>query len=56
LSKLNKNGVQEWTTAITSKGVSASLITAGLVNTKEIQIMNYDKPTFRWDSAGISAF
>lgn len=56
LSKLNKNGVQEWTSAITSNGVSASLITAGLVNTKEIQIMNYDKPTFRWDSAGISAF
>ena len=56
LSKQNANGIQEWTTGITSQGVSASLITAGLVNTKEIQIMNYDKPTFRWDSMGISAF
>jgi hypothetical protein len=36
--------------------VSASLITAGVINAGEIAIMNYDEPVFRWDSFGISAY
>jgi hypothetical protein len=32
------------------------LITAGVVNTGEIALMNYDEPVFRWDTFGISAY
>lgn len=56
LSKQDANGNQKWTTGITSDGMSANLITAGVLNAGEISIMNYDEPVFRWDSYGISAF
>ena len=56
LSKQDKNGEQKWVTGVTSDGISASLVTAGVVNTGEISIMNYDEPVFRWDSYGISAY
>ena len=56
LSKQDKNGQQKWTTGITSDGISASLLTSGILQTNEIQIMNSGDPTFRWDSFGISAF
>lgn len=45
-----------WKTGLTAQGISASLITAGTVNTSEIQIMNGNEPTFRWDSHGITAY
>lgn len=56
LSKQDENGQQKWVTGVTSDGVSASLITAGVVNTGEIALMNYDEPVFRWDTFGISAY
>lgn len=56
LSKQDENGKQKWVTGVTSDGVSASLITAGVINAGEISIMNYDEPVFRWDSYGISAY
>lgn len=43
-------------TGMTPEGISASLINAGTVNTKNIQIMNADEPVFLWNSNGISAF
>ena len=56
LSKQDKNGEQKWVTGVTSDGVSASLVTAGVLNAGEISIMNYDEPMFRWDTFGLSAF
>lgn len=56
LSKQDKNGEQKWVTGVTSDGVSASLITAGTLNTGEINIMSGDEPAFRWDVNGISAY
>lgn len=56
LSKQDENGQQKWVTGVTSDGVSASLITAGILRTGEITIMNYDEPVFRWDAYGISAY
>lgn len=56
LSKQDNNGQLKWTTGITYDGVSASLITAGILNVGEIQIMNCDEPCFRWDSFGLTAF
>lgn len=51
-----ENGEQRWTTAITAKGINASLITTGQINTGVIQIMNGTEPTFRWDALGITAY
>jgi hypothetical protein len=45
-----------WKTGITSKGISASLITAGKINTSEILIGDPSEPAFRWDNYGITAF
>lgn len=56
LSKQDKNGEQKWVTGVTSDGISANLITTGILNAGEISIMNYDEPLFRWDSFGLSAF
>jgi hypothetical protein len=56
LSKQDKNGEQKWVTGVTSDGISASLVTAGVINAGEIEIMDYDQPLFRWNSHGISAF
>ena len=49
-------GNKIWKTGLTAQGISASLVTAGIVNTGEIQIMNGDEPTFRWDTHGITAY
>jgi hypothetical protein len=45
-----------WKVGITSKGISAKLITAGQINTSVVSIMNGDEPYFRWDAYGISAY
>lgn len=45
-----------WKVGITSKGISAKLLTAGQINTGVISIMNGDEPYFRWDAFGISAY
>jgi hypothetical protein len=56
LSKQDDNGQQKWVTGVTADGVSASVVTAGVLNTGEISIMNNDKSTFRWNSVGLTAF
>lgn len=50
------NGVKKWKTAITHQGISASLVTAGILNAGEICIMNGQDPAFRWDAFGLTAF
>ena len=50
------NGVKKWKTAMTHQGISASLITAGVINAGEISIMNSEEPAFRWDAFGLTAF
>ena len=42
LGQKDDNGNDKWVTGITADGVSASVLTAGVVNTGEIQIMNGD--------------
>lgn len=56
LKQKDEKGDDKWVTGMTSKGVSADLITAGQINTGEIQIMNANQPTFRWDSHGLTAY
>ena len=51
-----KTGVRKWKTGLTPDGISASLVTAGTLNTGNISIMNGSDPLFRWDAFGLSAF
>jgi hypothetical protein len=53
---LDENGERKWKTGLTPEGISASLVTAGTINTGNIAIMNGNNPAFRWDAFGISAF
>jgi hypothetical protein len=46
LSDTNDAGDTVWKTAITSKGMSADILTAGKINTGEILIYNGNHPTF----------
>ena len=45
-----------WAVGMSSKGVSANKITAGQIDTSQIQIMNGLDPAFVWDSKGITAY
>lgn len=56
LSKQDENGETQWTTGVTSNGISASLITAGVLNAGEVKIMSGRDPVFRWDDKGITAY
>lgn len=56
LKQKDEEGNDKWVTGMTSKGVSADLLTAGRVDTGKIHIMNGGQPTFRWDDHGISAY
>lgn len=56
ISKQDENGQQKWVTAITHEGISASILTAGVINTNEISLMAGDEIAFRWDAVGLTAF
>ena len=56
MREMGEDGVERWATALTNKGISASHITSGQLDTGVLQIMNGDSPTFRWDSFGLTAY
>lgn len=57
LSKQDEQtGQKKWVSAMTSDGISANLITAGVVNTGKVAIMNGNEEKFLWDANGINAF
>ena len=51
-----KTGERKWKTGLTPEGISATLVTAGILNAGNITIMNVNEPVFRWDAFGLSAF
>lgn len=53
---ISKDGGQTWSTGLSTDGISASLITAGSINTSEISIFSGDSPTFKWDKFGLTAY
>lgn len=53
---LSNDGGVTWNTGITGKGINASYITSGQLNTEQINILNGSFPSFRWDKTGISAY
>ena len=55
MSTQDGNGIRKWRTGLTPEGISASLVTAGVVNTGEISIMNGKDISFMWNAYGITA-
>lgn len=53
---LSADGGVTWNTGVTGKGINASYLTSGQVNTEQVNIMNGAFSSFRWDKAGISAY
>ena len=53
---ITNDGGRNWRNAIRGDGISASLLTAGRINTNEIYIYDGNAPTFRWDSYGLTAY
>lgn len=53
---LSRDGGNTWSTGITGRGINASCLSSGQINTEEILIMSGGFPSFRWDSSGISAY
>lgn len=53
---LTEDGGNTWKTGITANGVSAEVLTSGILNTSEVNIMYGSEPTFRWDSLGLTAY
>ena len=56
ISRRDENGKQVWSLGLSSQGLSADLVTAGILNAGKIMIMDNNEPAFRWDQHGISAF
>lgn len=56
ISDTDDSGAQIWKSAITAKGINASHITSGSINTAKLTIMNGDEPAFRWDKNGLTAY
>lgn len=56
ISRRDEQGKRYWATGMSSRGISADLITAGTINTGVLNIMSDGDPAFRWDTKGISAY
>lgn len=53
---VDAEGERIWSTGITPKGINASLITAGQIDTKFIRILSGDQTRFQWNESGLYAF
>ena len=53
---VSNDGGETWKNAVRGDGISADVLTAGRINTEQINIYNADTPSFIWDSDGISAY
>lgn len=53
---VSSDGGDNFVNAVSAEGISASLLTAGTVNTEEIIISANGAPSFHWDKKGISAY
>lgn len=51
-----KTGAPKWATGITASGISASLLTAGEINTANIKIFSDAQPSQSWNKLGITSY
>ena len=54
--RISSDGGEHYTTAIDGQGINLGTVYTGTLNTNEVIIGDKEKPSFRWDKAGISAF
>ena len=54
--KVSSDGGNSWSPAIDGQGINLGVVYTGTLNTNQVIIGNKEKPSFRWDKAGISAF
>ena len=52
----DETGERTWHNAITPKGINASYIAAGLIDTSLIRIMSGNEAAFQWNSEGLYAY
>lgn len=50
------DGGENWEDVLTPNGISVSKLTAGVIDTSEINIVDGEQTSFRWDKTGINAF
>lgn len=53
---ISQDGGLTWNTGITGNGINANFLTAGQINTAQVNIMGGTSTSFRWDTNGISAY
>ena len=54
--RISSDGGKTWATAIDAYGINLDAVFTGKINTNKIIIGSDSNPSFRWDSAGISAY
>ena len=50
------DGGKSWKNIINANGITTDSLTAGTINTQNIQIMDGNNTSFRWDQYGLSAY
>jgi len=53
---VTEDGGLSYEVGLSSKGISATMITSGVLNTKVLQIWNSEQPKFFWDEKGLFSF
>lgn len=53
---VSDDGGQNWDIALTPQGIDTKYIRAGAIDAGQINIIDGENPSFRWDSSGITAF
>ena len=53
---VSNDGGNTWNNAIRGDGINTELLTAGRINTEQINIYNGNAPSFRWDPYGLNAY
>lgn len=53
---ISTDGGSTWKNAVRGEGISTQYLTAGSINANEINIMDGNFRTFRWDQTGINAY
>jgi hypothetical protein len=51
-----ETGERRWSLGLSSQGISANLITTGILNAGTVLIMSGNEPAFRWDAFGLSSY
>lgn len=53
---VSQDGGVTWKNAVGERGVSTDLLTKGIINTRNINLMDGEHTSFRWDNNGINAY